>query len=438
MNSREALGANISTVRRAPNTNSTQANPTTFSLSLVFALTVITCCIRFPLRMRLGFLWAEDGLIFMKAAYEHGLHSLLEGYAGYFVFDIRLVSYLVARTSSVEGMAFVLPWACVCIYGLMAMYLYRVSLRVTGDLWWQRPIALLMALIPVLSASTGEPFISITNLQWLIAPTAFACLLEVLSLRDPQELTRSQVALRAAFLFTSAVTGPFSIVFSAVGAIWYLATWRRRRGLYIQATLALYGFGAALQVFAILTLPQFQLDHPAGQFSGFPWIREYLNYFILEIFYPGNLDQLRAHGYLVAALATAAVMATAVFTPKWRVTVAMLVVGSIFWVLGVHRASTPDVHLAWSGYGSRYLTVPLILFAWALAISLATAHSRFIKALSAVGLVLMLMVSATQFKTVLWNADHWRVIRKELNVFEVKVVPETTPTTITDLMHHGE
>jgi hypothetical protein len=63
-------------------------------LILVFLVSSVLIIARMPNRVFEGYLWAEDGPIFLKAAFENGASSIFTPYAGYLSLTTRLIAYL--------------------------------------------------------------------------------------------------------------------------------------------------------------------------------------------------------------------------------------------------------------------------------------------------------------------------------------------------------
>jgi hypothetical protein len=426
----------LQSIRTADKSSDCQVRVSAFSLSVVCLLSVLICVRRFPTRLRLGFLWAEDAPVFLKAAYERGIHSLFDGYAGYLHFDARLITYLVARASSLRGMPYILPWVCVSVYCLITMYLFTVALKILGSSCQAKSAAGVMALAPLLVPQTGEVYLSITNLQWILAPAMLACMWELISPAGTM-LSPLQAVCRGVFMLTSALTGPFGIVFAAVGGMWFLSTIRRPRHLALIAAIVAFGTGAAVQLITILTLPQNETGHPHGVFVGFHWFSEFMRYFVTEAFYPGDLSTLQWHGNFLPTCALLLVVIAAALNPRWRIALVMLVLAICLWTLGVFRAGTPDIPVTWTGYGSRYVFIPHILIVWAMAIAFAASPRLWVKGIALATIALLLLVSSQRFETVLWDSQAWSVEQIKPGVFSVMVAPAPWNATITDLMHHG-
>lgn len=409
--------------------------PSKLALLAVAILVVFICYLRLAPRLQFGFLWGEDGPVFLKAAYEHGRASLLEPYAGYFHFDARLVTYVMAKMAPLPAMPYLLPWVCVGIYALIAMYLYAASLRLIGSTWQRPLVAGVMALAPFLVPQTGEVYLSVTNLQWILAPAMLACICELVSPHIADHLSRRQLLLRALFLFTGSMTGPFGPIFLIVAVCALGMTWRAPRGFDLWASLGAFALGAAIQGTAIAILSSKGNAAPPEMLKGFPWVSEFLNYFIAELFYPGELEHHRP-GIASAAIAFLALTFVCMAAPRRPYKLALLFLAVMLWYVGVQRSGTADMHVTWTGYGSRYLFVPHILIVWACSITLASSPRKWIKTIAAVGILFIFAASLQRFQTLIWNDQHWTIQRSAQDVFEVHLAPGWN-VSIKDNLHHG-
>lgn len=421
------------------------ARASPISLVIVFGLVILICIVRFQDRLRLGYLWGEDAPIFLKGAYERGIHSLFDGYAGYLLLDSRVATYLVARVSSLQAMPYLLPWVCVSIYGLVSLYLYSVALKLLGSSWQNRIAAAVIALSPVLMPSSGESYLAITNIQWFLAPAMLACMWELLSYAG-SSLRPIQAASRGIFMLTAALTGPMGIIFAAIGGIWFLATIRQPRPLWVRTAVVAFGIGAVAQALAVSVLLPKVIGLPHDDFSTFPWVSQFFRYFVTEAFYPFgkfeqarvNFEEMRTHSIAWPVCAFCLVAFAAAFNRNWRITSLMLLMAIGLWALGVYRAGRTDVPVTWTMFGERYVFVPHIMLVWSMAIAYCSTSRVAVKTIGLVSILLLLAATAQQPSDILWNTQHWSIERTSPMVFEVKIVPIPWAATITDLMHRGQ
>jgi hypothetical protein len=133
--------------------------------ALVFLLAVLVLWSRAPDRVAHGFLWAEDGREFIAYAHRLGKHSLLMDYAGYLHVLPRLLAYAQFMLTPIWAAPYVMVAACLVITAGTCAYIAATL----------RPplLAIAMGIAPVLMPQTGEVFLSIANLQWIIFPLPF-------------------------------------------------------------------------------------------------------------------------------------------------------------------------------------------------------------------------------------------------------------------------
>lgn len=177
-----------------------------FGIACLFLLAVFA--IRLPSRLSRGFLWGEDTEIFMRAAYETGVNSLLAPYADYLHTLPRLLAYALAHTTAITSTPYTYVYACLLLYAASASYLYRVALRFFDGCRFAAAIAA----APFLVAQSGEVYLSVTNLQWIAAVVLLAMVWDTFTPCTP----RRAWSLRLAILAVLIMTEPFAVFFSAV------------------------------------------------------------------------------------------------------------------------------------------------------------------------------------------------------------------------------
>jgi hypothetical protein len=175
--------------------------------------------------------WAEDATVFFKDQFGNALPQLFTPYAGYLHAIPRMVAWIASWLPSAK--APLIYNACAIIVSTAALAFTCKRLQAYIPAWI---VALSLLAVP----TSGEIFGTITNAQWFVQfPMAAYCL-------APAErgATTSTSWLRAAAILFIALTGPFSILLSAVVMGMLAAGWIAKRSAVDPFDGALSGFAA--------------------------------------------------------------------------------------------------------------------------------------------------------------------------------------------------
>ena len=177
--------------------------------------------------------WAEDGAIFFRQNYEHGLGALFIPYAKYIHLIPRLVAYLASFFPVAAAPA-------LYAYATLAM-----TLGVGAKLLSPRlalPYKPLLVVAVALVPTGGEVILNLTNIHWYTA-----LLLIALVLQKPPT-TRWQLASDFFLLLLAGLTGPFIIAFAPLFLLRWLKRWDNYSSYLACGALLLTG----IQGYAIL------------------------------------------------------------------------------------------------------------------------------------------------------------------------------------------
>lgn len=131
-------------------------------LCLTLLILLLGAYYRKPDAFLLPQLWAEDGSVFFRDAHELGFHSLLTPYAGYYHLAPRLIAW---SGDQFVPTALIPRWYNLCaLLALLGLGVKLASSRFQG----LAPPPLL-ALGVVLAPVYNEPFVNVTNMQWVLA-----------------------------------------------------------------------------------------------------------------------------------------------------------------------------------------------------------------------------------------------------------------------------
>ena len=170
--------------------------------------------------------WAEDGAIFFRQNYEHGLGALFIPYAKYIHLIPRLVAYLASFFPVAVAPA-------LYAYATLAMTL-GVGAKLLSPrlaLPYKPLLVVAIALVP----TGGEVILNLTNIHWYTA-----LLLIALVLQKPPT-TRWQLASDFILLLLAGLTGPFIIAFAPLFLLRWLKRWDNYSSYLVCVALLLTG-----------------------------------------------------------------------------------------------------------------------------------------------------------------------------------------------------
>lgn len=307
-------------------------------------------------------LWAEDGVIFVRAAWLQGPGAILEPYAGY----LHLLPRVVAAIAHEMPVAFVphtflggslLPLAAV------AGFLSSARLPLAGH--ERVALAALVALPPM----PGEVLLNLTNAQWILG-FVFVLLLLVED-RDGY----SPLWVDVTWLAVAGLTGPFSLVFAPLYLV--RAFLRPRMSTLVRAATVV--LAAAVQGMVLIRSARMAAGQPAPPdvFVGVLGARvaRYLHLGIVS----EEVAFLIAIVLMGAALLFVGWLALA---GQWRA--AMCGLAAVVLFVSYVVALRSETHRIAFG-DDRYFSLPLALFAWACV--LARDSLKLIAGAVAAGLV---------------------------------------------------
>ncbi|SDI07230.1 hypothetical protein SAMN04487926_111242 [Paraburkholderia steynii] len=382
---------------------------------------------RAPDRLTHGFLWGEDGKIFLSQAYENGVASIFIPYAQYFHFLPRTVAVTYSYIGHIDRAPRPFVWICALIQCMACVYLFTRARRSLPP-----SIAWAFGLAPVLIPQSGEVLLNITNIQWIVAPCLLVLLWEEFCFRPNDRRETSSELLRVATIVATTLTGPFGLLFLPIVVIGLILTRQIHRSPRACAAIAAYIVSATVQLAAILayqhTQPKSVLDESARVgYLHFPWPNQLLRHMALEFLMPQSWI---AHmgtqwPYFASACALAVIVCLVLSGKEHRSgAVVMVAIGIFLWMVAMVRTGVPQIDQRWDAAGGRYFIIPFVLFAWALLLSLATTPFRMIRVLSGALLACMLWNSAAEFYSPVY-LHAGSVYRSESGVLRMSIAPSS-------------
>jgi hypothetical protein len=339
--------------------------------ALVGLLAALICLAKFPMRVFHGYLWAEDGAIFIRQSAESAVSAFWTPYAGYLHTIPRLIvgtwSLLADPVRFPHGFA----WTCIGTYFLIASALFCISRRHFPNGWRGDVGAATVGLLPFLVPQSGEIYINVTNLQWFMAPLLAFLLIDM--------CTGIDSAMRRVAIFCITATGPFGVMMLPfAGALWIAKKQAR------LAAAVPYAVACIFQIAAYLGTHE---NPPKAPLSSYSLLRDFIYGAVGEVFAPLSPQAFLERPQLLAWTASVA-LAVALFSRLQSVRIAMPLLAMAFalWVVGVTRQGVPGQLIHWDGYGARYLFLPELCIGYAVLFAVAR-KSGLLGTVCAVGLL---------------------------------------------------
>lgn len=339
--------------------------------------------------------WAEDAFLF-NSAREDGLASLLKTHSHGQVFLAQRAFAYFGRFVPVAYAPHFYNFAALLVTLLVVAHIAQA--RIDGLSPYVRA---LLGLLPVLVYGTGEVYLALVNIHWILAP-----LLLVISMERDPETRVGQIGLLLAVVVLS-LTGPFIVY---LWPLFVLRAWVRRT-TFSRALIAVIVPCVAQQLFTIRatrtgttatatsTAGIISLANP--HWAGFIG-RSYLG----QLFFGPLAERLDVAPIVYIALFVCVYAAVALYALRRRdIEVAIcLVAGVATLAVGayVHRYTPRSVDLP----GHRYFFVPQVCLGWAFLIMAARSHGKW-RSLPVACLLVMAAASLAHFTFKPLDDLHW-------------------------------
>jgi hypothetical protein len=350
--------------------------------------------------------WAEDTSIFFSQARDEGLSAVFRSYGGYLNIIPRLIAAAGSGLPALYAPALYLFASVVfTLASALAVFSPRLNLAC-------RP---LLALALVLVPHNGEVFLTITNIQWVLAPN----LLLLLIARDPSNPRQWVFDLVALALL--GLTGPFLMLWFP---LFLMRAWiKRSRASLILAAVAV--LVVSVQFHAYIK------DRPApenGTFLIEQLFRLSGTRFWGPIVMPDSWAQQLGvlSGTLLSIVAFTGVIWLLISRfrhraePLFFLVAAGLVLASTFYKFHGNLALLNDPH-----NGDRYFYIPHVTLLWILIIESSGSGARRLVCLGV--LALCALSSASTFRSPPMVDYHWADWAPRIDGGENVTVPVNPP-----------
>jgi hypothetical protein len=350
----------------------------------VAVIALLALFARMPDRVIYGFLWGEDGPVFLQQAYVIGLRSIVTPYAGYLIVIPRFIAFSFSLLSDPTRSARPFMWASALILCASCAYLFSFARSRMPE-----PAAWIFALAPILVPHQGEVWLNITNIQWVIAPLLLVLLWEMVYVG----IGRTKLFV----LILMTLTGPFGLLYSPMVIVFMVRTRRFSRGAMM------YFAAVAVQFVCVLVSPPVNMapgepPHPLIDYLHFPWTRQFLHHLVLDYLMPVDWVNRLGNHWAVAAIACVLGLTLCVALAGRRLICAALAAIAVgFWAIGILRTRVWGFDLTWYGSGARYFFIPFVFMTWALLLSITTTRYPTVRFIGGFLLVMMAIDSISVF-----------------------------------------
>jgi hypothetical protein len=353
--------------------------------------------------------WAEDGVIFFKQMHAEGWRSFFIPYQGYYHLLPRLIAAFTANFD---------PAFAPAIYCAFSLPL---NLAVAAAVFSPRldlPNRPLFALAVVLVPHSGEIWLNVTNLQWLLAPG----ILLLLFARDPE--TPLQWAFDLATLALLALTGPFVVMWLPF-FVWRI--WRRRGSRASQWMGAIAAFASVIQISAYL-----QFHNEAGahgpllltQLARLSGLRLW-SALLMPITWPSAVPTIIHFLIGLAGWGTAAFL---VLRPpeKRDLRLILIFAGGIIMAAAFYKYRFELKQMSSIRAGDRYFYIPKLLIWWFFLFEVSSLV-RWRRRLAITLLTVGLAAGATYYRAPRWIDYHWQNYVADIRAGREVIVPINPP-----------
>lgn len=210
---------------KAGKSGSRSATVTTILISTIGGLGILSRSISAVLH---PYFWAESGAIFYSDAWNHGLSSLLQPYAGYPVLLPRVLSAVAVHFPLRFGPAIFLVFSLIVQIVPITILVSKRFAEIIKPLWIRIGLATIYVTLP----NSSEVNLHFVSTQWQLALIAFLIIV------SPPPRSRGGKVAESIGLVIAGLTGPFAVLLVPVALILYMIK-TDKRTIYRQVLLIL-------------------------------------------------------------------------------------------------------------------------------------------------------------------------------------------------------
>jgi hypothetical protein len=339
-----------------PLTQATSLTPAV-KAALISAISVIILFIRKTDAFVNPQFWAEDGALVFVQQYAYGGSAMLEPYAGYLTFVPRLVAFFADLLFPNSLIPVVYNYATLALTLLVVSSIYSPRVALPN----KALLSLTMVLVPHYK---NEIFLSLTNLQWVLAILMVITLLK----EKPHPRYGSvplQVAFDATVILCCGLTGPF-VIFLTPFFLWKFLNSEGKHGSIVLLTVAATALiQTCVLVSTMLLAPESRsIDTRPTIYSRVIGQRFFGNLF-LGTWLPYEMNPWVLSILLVLFISFIVFLEIGQKEYK-NLIVVLLCVSFVISLATMYKFKSNPKALIPPGNGSRYLYVPYVLMVWSL------------------------------------------------------------------------
>ena len=322
-------------------------------------------------------MWAEDGVIFLKGAVEHGFSSLWMPYNGYFHAYPRLVAWLSTWTDlHTAPVIFFAGWC------LSLLILTWTCARAFASAKLGVVVTAATMVLMLTQPNDGEIFYSLTNAQWFLG----VALAFYLFMPREQALRVWEVFLIAVL----ALTGPFVCVFFP---LWFISQWvsKKPKDSRLMAVLII---AFCLQTVCFMVTTRASPAHVSPSWGD--WVVPISRFLSLAQGPSTRAFSAVLWLILIGGLVMARQRDGFREGSRGRVAVVLLLAAAGLFAAGLFASRADPAALGPMGGGSRYYFIPYCLVY--ISIILLADFSKFLR-VGVLGLILFINCAAWIGKT---------------------------------------
>ena len=330
---------------------------------MIFALIGALVYLRMPGRLMNGFLWAEDAPVFLFDANTIGIKSLWHPYAGYLHLLPRIIVYGFGFFIPMAHAPLAFAWTSALILCYCCTFIFGVIRRSSSF-----TMGAAFAMTPLLIPHSGEVWLTVTNLQWVIAPALLLLLWE--------EFCTDYCGGRARSLSIAllSLTGPFGMIFFPVICVGICLSKKAGQLRERLVSAMAYLFAIGVQAATLISSSGAATDpshHHLIDYLHYHWVGRFLRHFIASyLFTDKEVAQFGMHWPHIAGTCLILSALCALMSGKNRViAVMLLLLSAALWAMGIVRTNAWTFDIVWWGAGARYFYIPFVLTTWSLIIA---------------------------------------------------------------------
>lgn len=333
--------------------------------------------------------WAEDGVLFFQQNIILGWHAIFTAYAGYLDFIIRIVA-VIAGYFPFKWQPALYNYAALAVmfFVISRIFSHRIQLPIITKVFF----SLALVLVP----SNGEPFMILTNVQFVTA-----ILLILLLIQSPPIKTRDYIGdLFIALLI--GLSGPISVLLMPL----FLWKTYKEKSNYSRHLLLVILVVVCIQLYFLLHNNNLEVVS-LKQETLLDWLRYFGTrmWSIMFGIFNNKLNHLLWYG-LIATILFWVILPWYIY-PRSRLAFFLFSVVLIIECTSAFRTGPITINLNNFITGGRYDYVPAVMVAWLLLLSLSYNKSMVKRGFAIILLSLMLHNSLTHYDYLRKGIINW-------------------------------